>query len=60
MLNNYQRGIENSIRDRNGYLRMLIFDTNNDVMEVKTYSTWEENFIRMRPVIIPSILKQEL
>jgi hypothetical protein len=44
ILTNYQRGVDESVRGGNGYLRMVKFDIKNDMLEVKTYSTWEEKF----------------
>jgi hypothetical protein len=44
ILTNYQRGVDNSIRGGNGYLRIVEFDTKNEKMDVRTFSTWEEKF----------------
>lgn len=42
MLANYQRGVHNSERGGNGYLRIVTFDGANNRIDVKTYSTWED------------------
>lgn len=38
MLSNYQGGVEKSIRVKDGYLRVLTFDIQNDKMEIETIS----------------------
>ncbi len=44
MLSNYQRGVDNSIKGGNGYLRILEFDTRTKLLKVKTYSTLENKY----------------
>lgn len=44
MLANYQRGVYNSERGGNGYLRIVIFDAKSNKINVKTYSTWENKY----------------
>lgn len=44
VLTNYQRGVENSIRGGNGYLRIVEFDIRKSLMNVKTFSTWEQKY----------------
>lgn len=44
ILTNYQRGVDNSIRGGNGYLRIVEIDTQNELMRVKTFSTIEQKY----------------
>ncbi len=44
MLANYQRGVHDSERGGNGYLRIVTFDNKNNKIDVKTYSTWEDKY----------------
>ena len=44
MLSNYQRGVDNSIKGGNGYLRILEFDTRAQQLKVQTFSTLEKKF----------------
>lgn len=44
MLANFQRGVEGSENGGNGYLRIVTFDKKKREIDVKTYSTWENQY----------------
>ena len=44
ILTNYQRGVDNSTKGGNGFLRIVDIDTKNESMSVKTFSTIEQKY----------------
>ncbi|HCY42720.1 MAG TPA: phosphoesterase [Prolixibacteraceae bacterium] len=49
ILTNFQRGVDNSIRGGNGYLRIVEIDTRKSLIDVKTFSTWEKKYHTGKP-----------